>query len=275
MAIHLIHGTVPMWEADSQLHKLYVDERRFARYLRSMQRPYGKWDPYGSDGDTLTVDDGTIAGAEACLAARRAGHHVIFFVNPMQIVGSVPYFFSVLDWCVDVTVRHEVTFANSRFDLTDRDQKRAFRNCARNLMTVQSAQEALAMAYSIGADLGIAQPDLPKSMLPISVADLRNLHRQGVQIENHGWSHIAIEALSVRGFEEEVCGARRWLEAELKKACELFAVPYGKFVPSKAMLDLVGVPSLLADDSMAPSFSCPGIWNRRDMTNFINCIPLV
>src|SRR5262245_55438790 len=101
VAVYLIHGVVDHWSPGKSALRNYVPRAAFESYLAARESPFVGWSERKQTDDVLTVDDSTRAAAEACHLARKLGHQVIFFVNPLQIATGLPYFFSLFDSIVD------------------------------------------------------------------------------------------------------------------------------------------------------------------------------
>ena len=204
MAVFLLHGIVEQYVHGVSAYRNFVPREAFEAYLRSRRVPFAGWSADGADGDVLTVDDATRAGADACMSARRLGHEVMFFVNPYQIATGQPYCFSLLDAIIDARSAASVAYRGEVYDLTGAAGVRQFRLAARTALIVKPAPQAYADALELSALLGATGAQVGEHQRPISLAELIALKDAGVRIENHGWSHVEISSLARPG----VRGAR-------------------------------------------------------------------
>ncbi len=267
-AVHLLHGVVNEKSRDLQVHRLYTGREALKAFLRARPQPYGTLsDPHA---DVLTVDDATVAGAEACLAAMELGHHVVFFVNPSNVVRQIPYFFSLLDLFIDRRAVDHATFEGSQFELLTKAQRRAFRIAVRTRLMGLEQDEAGERVNAVGLRLGASAAELPRHMAPISVKMLRTLVDAGVQVENHGWDHKEIGAMNLAEFKTHVKSAADWFASVLGSPPSLYAPPFGRTDLTAAQRSFLRDPYFLADDDRMSGEFRPGCWNRVDITALVD-----
>ncbi len=264
MTVFVLHGIVDHYVAGAAVHRNYVPREAFEAYLRSRAAPFAAWDTGRREGDVLTVDDATRAGADACMTARRLGHEVMFFVNPFQIVSGQPYFFSLLDAIIDARTATAVEYRGEIHDLGPTGIQR-FRVAARDALMVRRADQAYAAAAELTALLGADGAEVAAHDRPISLAELGALKDAGVRIENHGWSHVEISSLSDDEFAEHVTAGRDWLRRELSVDAALYAVPFGADDVPDHRRHWVGDGYFLASRRFPPSRLNPLCWNRKDL----------
>jgi hypothetical protein len=265
MAIFLLHGIVDAYERGALTHRSYLPRDAFEAYLRQRAVPFGSWGADGPAGDVLTVDDATRAGADACLVARRLGHAVMFFVNPYQIASGQPYFFSLLNALLDARTAPSADYRGRVYDLSGPaavdDLRRAIRA---DLMTLPAAESYAAMA-ELAPLLGATGVEVAAHERPISLAELVALRDAGVRIENHGWSHVEIGALSGAQVAEHVVAGRQWLQRELSVDARLYAVPFGATDVPAHQQRWVADGYFLACDRFPRGRHGAHGWNRRDL----------
>ena len=267
MALFFLHGVVDEWSAGAATHRNYVAREWFERHLRGRIAPYGEWKGKTAEGDFLSVDDATRAGAAACRVARELGHEVIFFVNPLQVATGTPYFFSVLDAALDTRTVSSVVEGEEIFDLVTPARVRRFRRAAKARLMTLPAEEALAAAHEIARRLGTEVAAVPPHCEPVTLDDLRQLRDCGVRVENHGWSHVEISALTDDEFARHVRSAQSWLCTELGVAATLYAVPFGLSDVTPERQRHVPDGYFLADGDRPPERLGPLCWNRHDLTD--------
>jgi hypothetical protein len=266
MSVYLLHGVVDHWRKGASAFRNYVPRKSLESFLRNRERPFVSWNTLRTEGDVLTVDDATRAGAEACRFARQLGHDVIFFVNPLQIITGEPYFFSLLDALIDAHRATIVEYHGEQFDLRDSAELHRFRLTAKANLMVQPAEDSLRATEALAKVLGAPGTRVGDHEVPIGFEELRELHRLGVQIENHGWSHQEISALREAEFAEHVTKGRDWLRQVLEVDSRLYAVPFGLTDIPPAWHPLVGSTYFLADYRLPLIQLGPKSWNRRDLS---------
>lgn len=269
MDLHLLHGVVNKWSRDLFTHRIHVSADSFRSYLESRPTKYASWTNAVPTGDVMTIDDSTKGGAEACLLARALGHEVIFFVNPLPIITGAPYFFSYLDAYIDDRKVQSVDFDSEHFDFADPGALRKFRKRVKLVLMVKPASQSLAEVASIGQLLGAEVKELPAHLHPINLEDLIRLRDAGVQIGNHGWSHIEVSGLSVEEFSEHITSARDWFKRELSLDPFLYACPFGETNVSDSYRHVVAGPYLLANSKMPSGQVSPNCWNRHDIAEVV------
>ncbi|MDX2170097.1 MAG: polysaccharide deacetylase family protein [Deltaproteobacteria bacterium] len=265
MAIFLLHGIVDEYVPGASAYRNYVPRAMFERYLRERAAPFADWRGDGSTGDLLTVDDATRAGADACLAARRLGHPVLFFVNPYQVVSGEPYFFSLLAALLDARRVTSAEYGGTRYDLADPAAVQALRRAVRAAVMRLPAAESHAAVARLASMLGADGVTVAAHEQPLRRADLIALRDAGVRIENHGWSHVEIDAIDDDAFARHVREGRDWLQRELGVDASLYAVPFGATDVAPPRQRWVDGGYFLASDRFPRGRVGAHGWNRRDL----------
>jgi Polysaccharide deacetylase len=270
MKVHAIHGVVAGYQRGLQIHRNYVSREAFLNHLRRRDAPYAAWDQADSGKEVLTVDDSTEAGAEACSLAVSAGHEVIFFVNPWQIISQQSYFFSYWDAILDARAVSEVVYSNIRYDLMDSDSLRAFRRAVREQVMGLPATSAVATIREFNALLGSDIYEAPPFARPVSGNRLLELHREGVRIESHGWAHVDLRSMNQESFATDLTLTAQWLLENLKVRPCLYAVPFGIPDLPPALQDLVPSDYMIVNRRWPPGRLGRKCINRIDVTGLIN-----
>lgn len=268
MTAYLLHGCVKGWRPKTQIFRNYVDESALESHFAEKQKRYGQWQTDGS-GDTLTVDDSTKAGAEACLLAKKYGHHVIFFINPHQIIANEPYFFSLFDYCLDSRGTESVTFNSTTYNLKVPSQMRQFRLAARAVLMLLDASDAVQNVRKFADLLHVESFECPKHALPLCREDMLELKRAGVQIESHGWAHQCIKSLDEDAQVQDLQKTANWLKEDLCIDSTLYAVPYGLELLSDSAVEQVRDSYFLVNDDLPMGLVGRKCWNRIDLTSSI------
>lgn len=262
--IHLMHGVVEQRDSSLFSHRNYISEGAFAAFLDRQLSALGPWNREAQH-DVLTVDDGTVAGKRACEIAAKRGHHVILFMNPHQTIMGELYFFSIMEAALDQRTVARVVFDGQPFDLSKPAGVRAARVHIRTRLMKAPAPEALEGAYRYADQLGVRRVAVPQHATVLSMNDLRELVRLGVQIENHGWDHQDIGSLNAIELERDITKAGSWLRSELGVEARLYAVPYGISPLPPSVANDVAPEYFLANDDLPQGEVGANCWNRRDL----------
>jgi peptidoglycan/xylan/chitin deacetylase (PgdA/CDA1 family) len=263
MAIHLIHGCTSEWQSGRQVFRNYVPEASLRTHLRTLTTKYGDW-PASAEHNVLTIDDATEGAGRAARIAREYGHRVSLFVNPHQLGEQLPYYFSHLNRYLDNRRISQVTYLGIHYDLT-RDI-RAFRAAVKGVLSRLAPDEALSRVHELGERLGSPPGPLDDHARTLSIADLIELSDLGVSIENHGWGHQRIDAMTIDAFKADVSRSARWLRDVIGVDSKLYAVPFGETDRHEAALEQLSSAVLLADVRLPPGLVGKNRWNRLDIT---------
>jgi hypothetical protein len=254
--------------------ELFVD--RNLKELASLSAYLGNRAPYVSlsaclegKGDALTVDDSTLASAAAARLARQKGHEVTLFLNGYNIEESAPYFFSRLNAFLDATPLQEVAFGGRRFDLRTFAAKQQFRRAMkRRLAVMGSERDRQNYVTRVGELLQAENAVVPDFLRPISAADVRELVALGVDIQNHGWTHVRPAALSPHECARDIEAGRAWLRDFSPAPADLYAVPNGDCLPPWECSPHYRAWFLL-DERWSADKDGPTVFGRRNLTNAI------
>jgi hypothetical protein len=227
-----IHGIVESPDALRFVHRNLLDATDFAGYLR--QRP-----PYVSlersllgEGDSLSIDDSTVAAADAARLVRRLGHDVTIFLNGWNIVEGTPYCFSGFNAVLDETRVNQVTSEGTLHDLRTARGKQSFRRSVKlQWMAIASESDREELIAGIGRMLGIDSIVVPPHLSPLTPEQVRELIDIGVDVQNHGWIHVRMSAISADAQAENILLGREWLRSEYGVESSFVATPYGGDIP--------------------------------------------
>lgn len=265
--IHASHGVAAKASSDLFIHRNLLSIERFCDYLRALRRPYVSLPAaLRNEGPALTLDDSTVAAADAALLARRYGHQVSLFVNAFNIERNCPYFFSRLNVALDTATVRRVNYGGGIYELKDLEGKRRFRRRIKSdlaaLSTETQRQDYVTEVVRI---LGLNAISVPRHLAPISVDEVKGLLREGVDIQNHGWSHIQAGTLSPSLQAEDIRRGRYWLMKTFGIEAEFFAVPNGDGLPSTSAAGNYKAWFLL-DDKRPPGRIGPDLYNRSNLS---------
>jgi peptidoglycan/xylan/chitin deacetylase (PgdA/CDA1 family) len=216
----------------------------------------------------LTVDDSTVAGAEACLAARALGHAVTFFVNPLQIERREHYYFSALDTQLDARRIESVQYGEHWYSFGNWKEVKRFRLAVRERLMDLNHDDARELTEEIGAVLQSEARGVPAHLEPVGIPTLRVLLDAGVRIENHGWDHTSIRAMGAPQFADHLTRAADWIEKVVHARPTFYAVPYGTPDLTESQRAVLVGECFVLDASFSDG-PCTGSVNRTDLTGIV------
>jgi hypothetical protein len=265
--IDTTHGVVKDVNPGRFAHRNLLDSSHFAAFLRGRKRAYVPLSAcLRGEGDALTIDDSTVAAADAARLARAHGHAVTLFVNGYNIAEGKCYHFSRLDAALDATEIGNVAYGGNGYDLRLPRVAQAFRaHVKRNLLQLGSEQQRESLVDEIGRLLGLNEISVPPFLCPIHSADLIDLAAAGVDIQNHGWTHTTVGAMPFDEHAADIRRGRDWLRDACGAHADLFAVPNGDGLPLWHASQQYRAWFLL-DHRRAVGMLAPGLYNRRMLT---------
>lgn len=142
-----------------------------------------------------------------------------------------------------------------------------------NLVPLLSQAEAPATVFPVSGWLGRRHPDAPWTRI-LTGDELRELHRNGVEIGAHTATHPELTALPAPRAAAELREGREQLEALLGVTVDLLAYPYGEANP--AVVAAAGAAGFRAAcrTQGRGSWSAPLDLPRQDMYNGANLLEL-
>jgi len=255
---------VPQWRPERISHALFHPdwllalhlERRPAKYVSLAQALQG-------EGDALTIDDATYGGMRAALLALRYGHAVSWFVNGLHAAKGLPYFPFQLSALVDNTQRTDCSLDGCRWNLITPSDRRTFRQHLKGLyMRMSSAEEICELVERVAGSLEVSPGPLEQSLRTVTSADLALAANAGVDLQNHGWSHLNPLALSETERTVEAALNEDYLLRYRRNGIRVYAPPFGARVTLKSRVsDYI----LLADRNLRTGRISGGAFNRCDL----------
>lgn len=262
--IYVTHGVLEDRDPQRISHALMLSRLAFAKHLQTRPTKYVSIKEAAAGlGDALTVDDATRAGFEQVVMARRFGHAVTWFLNGENVDKASPYFPFLLSWMVDETSERDCFFDRQVWALDTLAQRKALRLRLKCMyMRFSSAEQVQQLIHELSDRLGL--PDLGGD------PELRTAHRweveeaarYGVELDNHGWSHLNPRALPLDQCLEEIARNDSWIGTIQPGECGVYAPPYGGCVslPEEACSLM-----LLADRTRPSMHVGPRLLNRRHL----------
>jgi hypothetical protein len=193
-----------------------LEAQQFCAFLRSAPKFVPLADALQGRGRALTIDDATVASARAAKLARDFGHSVTLFINPWNIVARQPYWSSRLNTLLDSVETPKFLLDGRVYDLTTFEGKSEFRAHVKILMRRhRNPEDNIALIDRIEEELGVKGHDIPYHDHCLDMEDVRELHGIGVDIQNHGWTHLDPLASNLAQFTDQFHKARSWFKDKL------------------------------------------------------------
>ena len=261
--IFAMHGVTDGVRRDRFQHRNLLEADHFCAFLRSAPKFVPLADALQGHGRALTIDDATVASARAARLARDFGHAVTLFINPWHIEARQPYWFSRLNTLLDSVEAPKFSLDGRNFDLTTFDGKSELRTHLKTLMRRHTnPEQSIALIDRIEAQLGVASNEIPQHDHCLDIEDVRELHGIGIDIQNHGWTHLDPLAGNLTQFTDQFHKARSWLKDRLAIETRFFASPFGEFLPHLDFLRRNETVCLLLHNDLPPGSVEDSIVNR-------------
>jgi peptidoglycan/xylan/chitin deacetylase (PgdA/CDA1 family) len=272
--IYISHGVVPCWSNNRISHALFLPESRVERHLQVRRTKYAPLaQALNGDGDALTIDDATYGGLKLALLARQYGHAVSWFVNGSNVEHGTQYYPFQLSSMLDRTRLSECQFADRSWELQTMAGRRALRlRIKQAYMRLRSQNEIEQLIQSLACSLRLDAAAMENSLATVGPAELAQAVVAGVDLQNHGWSHLNPQVSSERKRTAEVRQNEEYLSQFRKAITCVYAPPFGQQV------SLASVPAqfvLLADRNLVSGHLEGNLVNRGDlrMNDFTGSIP--
>ncbi|HEX6901222.1 MAG TPA: polysaccharide deacetylase family protein [Thermoanaerobaculia bacterium] len=268
MAIWIIHGIVAQADPLSFTHRSLLDASRFQRFLERRSHKFVDLDQaVAGRGDALTIDDSTYAAAGAAELCRATGHAVTVFVNARNIAWQQTYWFALLNALVDGCTCDSILLDGDSFPLHDLSARKRFRKAAKHAaLSLENEEAREAFILRLAQSVNVGPLAVPGHLATISLDRLRELQAAGVRIENHGWTHGNVAAMSRQGLLEDIRKGADWLRETISVETSHYAVPFGTArPPGKLPVSLYGLWHL-ADESLPAGRLDARIVNRETLS---------
>lgn len=259
-----LHGAVPGVDRERIRFQNMADRDVLDAFLRRAPRFVPLAEALAGHGDALTIDDATVAAADAARLALAHGHAVSLFVNPGQVVSGEPYWFSLLHELMDRLEGPACEYEGVRYPIATRRDRRALREPIRvRCRGLREEADRIAVIQELAVRwLGDAV-ELPPFLSTLGQGDLVALRDAGVDLQNHGWTHVDHEWLTADESRAEIEAGREWLMRELGVDAPCFAVPFGDVMPREFPTGACRTWLTLYWDRPAGELQ-PGVVNRTE-----------
>lgn len=271
MAVYAMHGIFSEGNAKAFQNRCLIQEDKFDNFLSSLPFKFVSLDDaVAGQGHALTIDDATNAAFRAALLARKNGHAVSVFVNPDFIQSQRPYFFLELNAILDRTSFSSICFEDFIFPVDLRSQRRMFRIQVKDkFCMLDSIEKIESLINDIAMRLGVARDGLPQHLRTMTKAELLMLVEAGVNIENHGFSHLHPKALRWSALRREIALTQDWIQQICGQESHYFAVPFGDCLPQWRLPKEDKLIWLTLHDQIQQEVLGPRIWNRLPVENLL------
>ena len=252
MAIWIMHGIVAQADPLSFTHRGLFDASRFQSFLERRSHKFVDLDQaVAGRGDALTIDDSTCAAAAAAELCRVTGHAVTAFVNARNIAWQQTYWFALLNALVDGYPCDSILLDGESFPLDNLPARKRFRKAAkRAALSLDNEEAREAFILKLAQSVNIDALAVPGHLATVSLDRLRELQAAGVRIENHGWTHGNVAAMSRQELIEDIRKGADWLREAASVEVSHYAVPFGTARPPDTLpASLYGLWHL-ADESL-------------------------
>lgn len=244
MTIWIIHGIVAQADPLSFTHRGLLDAGRFQKFLERRPHKFVDLDQaLAGRGDALTIDDSTSAATDAAELCRATGHAVTVFVNARNIAWHQTYWFALLNALVDGCTCDSILLDGESFPLHNLSTRKRFRRAVKHAALSLDNEEAReAFILRLAQSVNVGPLVVPGHLATISLDRLRELHAAGVRIENHGWTHGNVAAMSRQELVEDIRKSADWLREAASVEVSHYAVPFGSAIPPSTLpVSLYGV----------------------------------
>jgi len=277
LTIYAMHGVVDTLDINCLCHRTMHDRTLFANHLAKRPKKYVTInDALNGRGDALTIDDATVAAKEAALLARSHGHEVSLFANPYNVVLQKSYFFHQINMLLDSTTATSIAVSGvSLPSITLSEKVKVKKKIKEQYCRLSMEGERSLLVAELAAQLGVTNVPLPRFLATLSTEDLTYLRKQGVAIENHGWSHADYSRLSDACVKLEVEDGQQWLMANGFGQNYHFAVPFGHPLPTRHQAFPHCTVWFLENHNIPPGPIGKGIWRQETTAKVWNRTQLV
>jgi peptidoglycan/xylan/chitin deacetylase (PgdA/CDA1 family) len=261
--IFVTHGVISPYSRERISHALCLPTSRAALHLRLRHTKYvSVVDAIVGKGDALTIDDATQAGLELAFLARRYGHAVTWFVNGHHVENRIEYFPFQISCMLDDTRETGCRFDGDTWNLDTTGGRRTFRRHIKQLyMQMRKQHEITDLIDRLADSLHTDSTNPESSLRTVGTSALAQAVLAGVDLQNHGWSHLNPQMFSDKERADDVKQNDEYLAQFRRANTPVFAPPFGQPV----ILSSLARVMLLADRSLAPHYEDGSVINRGDL----------
>lgn len=265
--IYAMHGVVRHRRDDLFEQRNLVDCDEFESYLRDRPPFVDLHSAMQGVGDALTIDDATVAAADAARLAISHGQKVTVFINGSNVEHQYPYCFAVVNRLLDHAQVQTIRLQGKEHPVATFLQKKQFRRLIKQEYRHLKIQaQELAFTELLATHLRVEHGPVSDQYRVLTRDDLWDLIALGVEVGNHGWNHVDPQHLSVGEFKHQVSRNRLWIRDSLGVDSPFYAVPFGDTLPPPVYDDLLFERCFLLTESAPPLKGRDELINRRDLT---------
>jgi len=261
--IYVTHGIIASYRSERISHALCLPASRAQLHLQLRRKKYVPLaQAIAGGGDALTVDDATYAGLEMALLARRYGHAVSWFVNGSHVENRNEYFPFQISAMLDDTRATECGFDGQTWSLKTTADRRTLRAIIKHrYMQMRSLGEITQLIDKLADSVRCDSKDAESSLRTVGTAHLAQAVLAGVDLQNHGWSHLNPQVLSEEERAAEVMRNDEYLSQFRRTVTQVCAPPFGHCVMPVPPEYFV----VLANRGLSPSYREGNTLNRTDL----------
>ena len=261
--IFVTHGVISPYSSDRISHGLCLPTSRAALHLQLRREKYVPLaQAIVGQGDALTVDDATYAGFELALLARCYGHAVSWFVNGSHVEDKIQYFPFQISCMLDETNVTECTFDGVTWNLGIKADRRALRaRIKQTYMGMRSQDQITDLIDRLAVSLRSESTNAERALRTVTTTELARAVLAGVDLQNHGWSHLNPQVLTETERAAEIEQNDKYLALFRREITPVFAPAFGQ----RVLLPTPGHFILLANRSLVPDYKDGNVLNRGDL----------
>lgn len=260
--IYVSHGVVGNHSSGLFCHQFLLDRKNFEFYIKHKPNKYVTIEnALDGKGEAFTIDDATYSSYDAAKILKKYGHEVTFFINPFYIENQVDYWFLKLNFFLDTVSQSKVNLDNKEFLLSAYQNKLTFRNELKAIVAGLPTEEERQQVLKTILKINIDKIKIPFYLKTISETDVLDLHRLGVNIQNHGWTHRQLKDAKEDDIKREIMLGKEWINKKLQYDPGFYAVPFGDCTPTNNLQNFTYW--FLSKKSIALGSVSKKVYNRK------------
>lgn len=232
--IYCSHGIVKDHCINKHCHKYFLDLEKFEKYIRNRKEKYVSLnEAINGKGDAFTIDDSTYAALKAAKLLVKYNHKVTLFINPYYIVNNITYWCIIINYILDTNKLSELELRGKSYQCNSYTEQVVFISKLKEYVS-SIPEESDRIAYIskvFNLDLSDIVDKMPDYLKTITEDDIVSALQDGVDIQNHGWSHRQLKYASLEEINREIFCGKNWLLEKFNIDSRYYAVPFGERSP--------------------------------------------
>jgi peptidoglycan/xylan/chitin deacetylase (PgdA/CDA1 family) len=276
-----MHGVVDNFHTGNAQHRRLFDSAGFRALVEEARRSLAlsvvcAEDALLGKGVHFTVDDSTLAGMVGASILADAGFPVTWFINPSNVISGVAYPFAEVNTFLSAAPPHVLGSLAKRLACPEGWTTESLRIAIKMELLKRRSEESMReyLYGMVGEDWVLGTVHDQSILAPPTVRQLEEVVAKGARLGNHGWSHINFAVLDPDQRVAQRNSGAAWLERRFGQKQGMFAVPYGKALPTENDCQERGGVWLLADKEAPRGWIGSGIYNRvsADCLEELECV---